>query len=128
MKKYILISFLIFILISCHQKKVKHYFDTGELKYEKYFASNDSSTFYVKEYYKNGILKQEGNIKKYNLPDGHWKEYYSDGVLKYECDYIDGKGKLQNLNVNGSWPNLDYISNDLPMALSVHAIYCLVRI
>jgi hypothetical protein len=112
MKKYIFISFLIFFLISCHQKKVKRYYDTGELKYEKYFSSKDSNTFYVKEFYKNGVLKQEGNIKKYNLPVGHWKENYSDGVLKYECDYIDGKAQLQNLTQNGSWPNLEYISKN----------------
>jgi len=51
MKKYILISFSIFILISCYQKKVKRYYDTGELKYEKYFSSKDTNTFYVKEFY-----------------------------------------------------------------------------
>ena len=118
MKKYILISFSIFILISCYQKKVKRYYDTGELKYEKYFSSKDTNTFYVKEFYKNGVLKQEGNIIKHDLPDGHWKEYYSDGVLKYKCDYINGRAKLQNLSQNGSWPNLDYISKNSKLEIT----------
>jgi len=97
--------------MSC-QKKTCRYYDSGELKYEKVFYNKDTSTFYVREYYKNGILKQEGKIKKIEIPDGHWKEYYSDGILKYECDYVDGCALLQNLNSDGSWPNLEYLSEN----------------
>ena len=113
-KLLILISISIsLILVSCQKKRVKRYYNTGELKYEKIFSSEDTNTFYVKEFYKNGILKEEGNIIKYKVPNGHWKQYYSDGVLKYECDFIDsGKAQLQNLTNKGIWPNLEYLSKN----------------
>lgn len=111
MNRMMVLSTLLIVLMSCQQNTKKHYYKTGELKYETYNIGRKGNIFHVNEFYKNGVLKAEGNCKDItegkNIPIDHWKEYYSDGVLKWEGDYNDAGQRI--ISKNGKWPDFVHL-------------------
>ena len=45
--KYILLVIALLILISCNRKTKYEYYDSGELKYEEHFLSNQNDRNYI---------------------------------------------------------------------------------
>ncbi|MFB6343585.1 hypothetical protein ACE1ET_17815 [Saccharicrinis sp. FJH62] len=77
------------IFCSCQQKVLKTYYDTGELKVEKFLKGGNDSIIYFREYFKNGNIKQEGTIRNDTVMDGHYKLYYADKKLLWEGEIIN---------------------------------------
>lgn len=83
----IIICFLIsFFLLSCEKKECTYY-DTGELRSEEVFFSDNTSV--TKEYYKNGNLFRLFHFKD-SCADGSGEIYFEDGTLMWRGTYVNG--------------------------------------
>jgi MORN repeat variant len=115
LKKISILIIVTIVCFSCSQKE-KHYYDSGELWYEKTLINKDSCLFHIKAYYKNGKVKEEGNSiklpKSKGIFHGHWRNYFSDGVLRFEGDF--DHGHLVALRPD-KWP--DY--SKIPVGLQI---------
>ncbi|MDR0863724.1 MAG: hypothetical protein LBO74_02175 [Candidatus Symbiothrix sp.] len=114
----LIIVLLLIITVSCKDKIIREFYDTGELLSEKQYINDSIITF--KEYYKNGNLGSEGHFVQENdsshLPIEHWKFYFSDGQLAWEGEFNRGEVVIP---VDTPWLDLNPKTSTLNSYLQV---------
>ncbi len=100
MKKYLCISAVILLVMSCskHEKRETKY-ENGQLKEQFYVLETKDGNFIkdgsYKSWYENGQTEEEGKYSD-SLKVGNWKSWHENGQLKLDVSYI-------NDTLNGSY-------------------------
>ena len=99
MKKLLIIIALASLMISCHDKEVRHvqkvihYYAETDLPWVIYYydvVGTDSTWVEEKWYHENGVLQLEGQIVD-NHREGEFKGYYPTGELMSVGRFVKGK-------------------------------------
>ena len=108
-KKFIYLFIYLFIFISCKEKVVRSFYESGKLRTETFTPKKGKNSDY-KSYFENGKLHMEGSVLEDGSFTGFWTEYYSDGCIKWHGEFKDG---FRMTYEEGEIPDYDQLKTSL---------------